>query len=98
MTAQEVQDIFRHRHILVCNSPIEPRDFNLETLEMLGSLTTNVSMQGKLQVGLFGGHSADMNELQLPNSGISLESQTSYGWPACGIFTRQEPTLKSEGF
>lgn len=52
MTAQEVQDIFRHRHILVRNGPVETRPFNLESLEMLGSLTTKVSMQGRFRVHL----------------------------------------------
>jgi hypothetical protein len=54
MTAQEVQRIFRHRHILVCNGPIETGGFDLETLEMLGSLTTKVSVQGRFRVDLHG--------------------------------------------
>jgi hypothetical protein len=52
MTAKEVQDIFRHRHILVRNSPVETRPFDLESLEMLGSLTAKVSMQGQFRVDL----------------------------------------------
>jgi hypothetical protein len=54
MTAQEVQEVFRHRHILVRKSPIETTGFNLDALEMLGSLTTKVPMQGRLQAHLLG--------------------------------------------
>jgi hypothetical protein len=48
LTAAEVQEIFRHRHILVRNSPtVERLDFTLDALERLGSLSMPVCLQGE---------------------------------------------------
>jgi hypothetical protein len=49
LTAAEVQAIFRNRHILVRNGPVEKVDFTLDSLEMLGSVSRPVCLQGKSQ-------------------------------------------------
>jgi hypothetical protein len=46
LAPRQVQDIFRHRHILLRNAPVERGEFTLEGLEMLGSVTRQVSLQG----------------------------------------------------
>jgi hypothetical protein len=46
LTPLQVQDIFRHRHILIRNAPVEQAEFTLEGLEMLGSVRRQVSLQG----------------------------------------------------
>jgi hypothetical protein len=49
MNASTIQEIFRHRHILVLNSPIETVEFDREGLETLGSLSSIRSVQGAFQ-------------------------------------------------
>jgi hypothetical protein len=46
MDAATIQGIFRHRHILVLNSPVETVEFDREGLETLGSLSSIRSVQG----------------------------------------------------
>jgi hypothetical protein len=47
LSPAEVQAIFRHRHILVRHGPVECVDFTPAGLEILGSLSRPVSLQGK---------------------------------------------------
>jgi hypothetical protein len=49
-TAAEVQAIFRHRHILVRNSGIDLVSFDADGLEILGSLSRTVCLQGESAV------------------------------------------------
>jgi hypothetical protein len=46
MSASTLQSIFRHRHILVLDAPVETAEFDKEGLESLGSLTSVRSVQG----------------------------------------------------
>jgi hypothetical protein len=50
MAAATIQEIFRHRHILVLNSPVETVEFDREGLESLGSLSSIRSVQGEFLV------------------------------------------------
>jgi hypothetical protein len=45
MTAREIQEIFRHRHILVLDAPVEKLNFDCEGLETMGSLHTPRTFQ-----------------------------------------------------
>jgi hypothetical protein len=47
MTAQQIQCIFRERHILVHGVETEKMEFNLEGLATLGSLTLPLEVQGE---------------------------------------------------
>ena len=75
--ASDVQEIFRHRHILVRNGPVETVDFDLEGLEILGSLSAEVSLQGRI-VNPFLWSPADELNFQLQNSGRSQEKRTCF--------------------
>jgi hypothetical protein len=44
--AATVQRIFRDRHVLIRNGPVEKVEFSLEGLEVLGSLSAEVNVQG----------------------------------------------------
>lgn len=46
MSSSAIQQIFRRRHILLLNAPIETFAFDREGLEHLGSLTTVRPMEG----------------------------------------------------
>jgi hypothetical protein len=48
MEAREIQDIFRHRHILVRNWPEKTLKFDHAGLSMLAPMTKKKSFQGKL--------------------------------------------------
>jgi hypothetical protein len=48
MSAAQIQDVFRHRHILVSDVPTEKMEFDLEGLSSLGSLSRPVSIQGNM--------------------------------------------------
>ena len=50
MSAREIQDIFRHRHILVLDAPVEELDFDRDGLETLGSLHLSRTVQGKFGI------------------------------------------------
>ena len=47
MEAQQIQDVFRHRHILVRNWPEKTVKFDRAGLAMLGPLKKQTSFQGK---------------------------------------------------
>jgi hypothetical protein len=49
MSAREIQEIFRHRHILVLDAPVEQLNFDRDGLETLGSLHLSRTVQGKLR-------------------------------------------------
>jgi hypothetical protein len=44
--SRDIQKIFRKRHILIVNAPVEAVDFNREGLETLGSLHSPRTVQG----------------------------------------------------
>lgn len=48
MSGQAIQDIFRHRHILVLNTDLPDEEFGLETLDQFACIRKTLSMQGKL--------------------------------------------------
>jgi hypothetical protein len=48
LSSLEVQEIFRHRHILIVNAPVETVDFDREGLETLGSLHSARTVQGSI--------------------------------------------------
>jgi hypothetical protein len=51
MSTQEVQRIFRDRHILVINQPDrENGEFGLKALSMLGHLDADLEMQGEKEL------------------------------------------------
>ena len=47
MHAQTILNIFKHRHILVLNTPHQEETFSLDLLAQLGRLTRPIQMQGK---------------------------------------------------
>jgi hypothetical protein len=47
MGAKEIQDIFRHRHILVVNWPEKTLKFDRDGLSMLGPMKKATQLQGK---------------------------------------------------
>lgn len=50
LSGQDIQAVFRHRHIMVLNVPAASWAFNLEDLYRIGDLDTEVEMQGQLTV------------------------------------------------
>ena len=47
LSEQDIQDIFRHRHILVTDIPAREYPWNLETLAKLGSVHQQREIQGE---------------------------------------------------
>ena len=50
MSVKEIQDVFRHRHILVLDAPVEQVKFDRDGLETLGSLHLSRTVQGKPRI------------------------------------------------
>jgi hypothetical protein len=50
LSASQVQEIFRHRHIVVYDVPTEDMEFDRDGLSSLGSLTQPMDIQGEFQV------------------------------------------------
>ena len=48
LSDQDIQDIFRHRHIVVTDIPSREYQWSLETLAKLGSLQQQREIQGKV--------------------------------------------------
>jgi hypothetical protein len=48
MSPEDLQGIFRHRHILVINAPLPDEGFSLKTLKAYTKLTKVVDMQGRI--------------------------------------------------
>jgi hypothetical protein len=51
MSDSEIQDVFRHRHILVRNGPVKTVNWDLEGLSMLGPLDGMMDFQGEWKSG-----------------------------------------------
>jgi hypothetical protein len=47
MTAAQVRDVFRHRHILVLNSPLPEMPFDLSTLSQLRDVKKTLPIEGE---------------------------------------------------
>jgi hypothetical protein len=95
--ASDVQEIFRHRHILVHNGPVETVDFDLEGLEILGSLSAEVSLQGRI-VNPFLWSRADELNFQLRNSGRSQEKRTCFEAAPSKIYNWHRQIMQSDEF
>jgi hypothetical protein len=50
MSTQAIQDVFRHRNIVVRNVPQRDFDWSAETLSMIGSLYHTCDIQGLLSL------------------------------------------------
>ena len=48
MDPLKIQNIFRHRHILVSNAPMDNMEFDLKGLSSIGSLSKQISIQGNM--------------------------------------------------
>jgi hypothetical protein len=53
MSSADIQDVFRHRHILVLNCPLEDEGFSLKTLKAYVSLARVVDMTGTFLIYLW---------------------------------------------